>query len=82
MLTGQYPSTPKIIRLKAASGRFRWTILIVIFTTLAFNSVLKALLKSSSSNTGCSTHDGFVNIIVYLNDFLVIGATQAECIHA
>ena len=24
----------------------------------------------------------FVNIIVYLNDFLVIGATQAEYIHA
>lgn len=58
MLTGQYPSTPQIIRLKAASGGFQWTISIVIFTTVAFNSVLKALLKSSSSNTGCSTHDG------------------------
>ena len=25
---------------------------------------------------------GFVNIIIYLDDFLVIGATQAECTHA
>ena len=25
---------------------------------------------------------GFVNIIVYLDDFLVIGATQAECTNA
>ena len=25
---------------------------------------------------------GFVNIIVYLDNFLVIGATQAECTHA
>ena len=25
---------------------------------------------------------GFVNIIIYLEDFLVIGATQAECTHA
>ena len=57
MLTGRYPSAPQIIRLKAASGGFRWTILIGIITTLAFNSVLKALLKSSLSNTGCSTHD-------------------------
>ena len=25
---------------------------------------------------------GFVNIIVYLDNFLVIGATQKECTHA
>ena len=46
MLTGSDPYTPQIFRLQAASGSFRGTILTVVFTTPAFHSVLRALLKS------------------------------------
>ena len=65
---------------------FRGTILTVIFVTLAFHSVLKnspeIFHRLTHAVRRMMEKRGFVNIIVYLDDFLVNGATQAESTHA
>ena len=86
MLTGRYLSTPQIIRLQATCGGSSGDDFDSYFcdTRLPFGA------KSSPEIFHRLTHAvrrmmgkrGFVNIIVYLDDFLVNGATQAESTHA
>ena len=69
MLTGGDPSTPQIIRLQAASGGFRGTILTVVFAEI-FHRPTQAVRRIMGKR-------GFMNMIVYLDNFHVIGATRS-----
>ena len=76
------PPTPQIIRLQAASGGFGGKILTGFYDTrLPFGAesspeIFHRLTQAVRRMMG---KRGFVNIVVYLDNFLVIGATQAEC---
>ena len=79
------PPTPQIIRLQAASGGFGGKILTGFYDTrLPFGaeSSPKIFHRLTQAVRRMMGKRGFVNIIVYLDNFLVFGATQAECTHA
>ena len=79
------PPTPQIIRLQAASGGFGGKILTGFYDTrLPFGAesspeIFHRLTQAVRRMMGKRC---FVNIVVYLDNFLVFGATQAECTHA
>ena len=86
MLTGRYLSTPQIIRLQATCGGSSGDDFDCCFcdTRLPFGAksspeIFHRLTQAVRRMMG---KRGFVNIVVYLDNFLVFGATQAECTHA
>ena len=81
MLTSGDPSTPQIIRLQATSGGFRGTILTVLFydTRLPFGAESSPEIfdRPTQAVRRMMGKRGFVNMIVYLDNFHVIGATRS-----